>query len=203
MRQRVTARWVGSEVSAAGSFALESLAVLLAIAYLWLAIRESIWCWSAAIASAAIYLVLLARVALYLESALQLFYIGVSVYGWWRWGRAGADLHIRCWRWPRHLAVVAVVAALSVASGALLADYTAAALPYLDSFIAWGSIVTTWMVARKILENWLYWFVIDSVSVYVYLQREMWLTAGLFALYLVLIVAGFRAWRGRMTAAGA
>lgn len=183
--------------------AWEALAVLLAIAYLWLAIRESIWCWAAAIASAAIYLVLLARVALYLESALQLFYIAVSVYGWRHWGRAGAELRIRRWSARRHMAVIAVISAATAASGTLLTACTSAALPYIDSFIAWGSIVTTWMVARKILENWLYWFVIDSLSVYVYLQREMWLTAGLFALYLMLIVAGFRAWRRRMMAAGA
>lgn len=178
--------------------AWEAAAVLLAIAYLWLAIRENVWCWAAGIASSAIYLVLLARVALYLESALQLFYIGVSVYGWRCWGRPATAVRIRSWAAAEHAGAIAVVAVATIISGALLARYTPAALPYVDSFIAWGSIVTTWMVARKILENWLYWFALDSLSVYVYLQRGLWLTAALFVLYLVLIVVGFRAWRRRL-----
>jgi len=67
-------------------------------------------------------------------------------------------------------------------------------MPFLDSFTTWGSILTTWMVARKILENWLYWLVIDSVSIYLYLDRELYLTALLFALYLVIVLFGYRKW---------
>ena len=96
------------------------------------------------------------------------------------------------------MAALAGVLALSAVSGAWLTASTAAALPYLDSFIAWGSILTTWMVARKILENWLYWFVIDSLSIYVYLSRGLLLTAALFGVYLVLVVIGLRTWRRRL-----
>lgn len=168
-----------------------------------LAIRENAWCWVAGIASSAIYLVLLAGAALYMESALQVFYVAVSLYGWWQWGRPRAELPIRTWSAPRHAAALAVIGAATFVTGWLLATRTQAALPYLDAFIAWGSIVTTWMVARKILENWLYWFVIDALSVYVYVTRGLWLTAALFALYLVLIVIGFRAWRRRLREAHA
>jgi nicotinamide mononucleotide transporter len=73
-------------------------------------------------------------------------------------------------------------------------------MPYLDSFTTWGAIVTTWMVARKIIQNWHYWFIIDSVSVYLYTSRGLWLTALLFVLYLVLIVIGYREWRKSMEA---
>jgi nicotinamide mononucleotide transporter len=71
---------------------------------------------------------------------------------------------------------------------------TDAAFPYFDSFTTVAAIVTTYMVARKVLENWLYWFVIDSISVYLYLARGLTLTALLFVLYLVLIVIGWRRW---------
>lgn len=179
----------------------EAAAVLLAIAYLLLAIREDVWCWAAGIASAAIYFVLLARVALYMESALQIFYIGVSVYGWRRWGRPAAELRIRTWGLTQHAGAIAAVAAATFVTGGLLHAWTPAALPYLDAFIAWGSILTTWMVAQKILENWLYWFALDSLCIYVYLERGLPLTAALFALYLVLIVIGFRAWRRHLPAA--
>jgi nicotinamide mononucleotide transporter len=68
-------------------------------------------------------------------------------------------------------------------------------MPYLDSFTTWASVITTWMVARKILENWIYWFVIDSVSIVLYVNRSLHLTAVLFAVYLVIIVFGYRDWR--------
>ncbi len=80
----------------------------------------------------------------------------------------------------------------------MLTAYSQAALPYIDSFTTWGAIVTTWMVTRKILENWIYWFVIDAVSVYLYVSRGLFLTAVLFLIYLVLIVIGYRTWRRDM-----
>jgi len=180
----------------------EITAVLLAVAYLVLAIRQNPWCWAAAVASTAIYLVLLYRASLYMESALQIFYLAMAVYGWWCWTRGGerrgsepAPLAVSTWPLRRHVVAIVSILALSLISGAVLQTYTNAALPFLDSFTTWGAIVTTYLVARKILENWFYWFVIDSVSVYLYASRELYLTAGLFLLYLVLVVVGYRAWR--------
>lgn len=173
----------------------EAAAVALAIAYLVLAIRESAWCWAAGIASSAIYLVLFFHASLYMESVLQLFYGGVSVYGWAHWSRAAAELPVVTWSPRRHALALGLIALLALANGALLSAYTPAALPYLDSLTAWGSVVTTWMVARKVLENWIYWFVIDGLSAGIYASRGLWLTAALFVAYLVLIVIGYRAWR--------
>ena len=161
----------------------ELAAVLLGIAYLLLAMRESLWCWYAAFASTAICLLLFWRVGLLMESALQVYYLGMAVYGWWHWRHGtGPDhtLPITRWNGRQHAAAVAAVVAASLVSGALLASYSSAALPYLDSFTTWGSILTTWMVARKVLQNWHYWFVIDTVSIYLYASQGLWLTAALF-----------------------
>jgi len=179
----------------------EIAAVALAIAYLVLAIRQQIGCWPAAIASTAIYIGLMYEARLYMESALQIFYIAVAVYGWRQWrrgGPGGGPLVVHTWPRARHVVAIAAILTLSAGSGYVLARHTSAALPYLDSFTTWGAIVTTWMVARKLLENWLYWFVIDSVSLYLYVSRGLWLTAALFALYLVLIVIGYRRWRASL-----
>jgi len=176
----------------------EAAAVLLLIAYLLLAIRQNIWCWAAAFAGTCIYLVLMYQARLYMESALQVFYLAMAVYGWRHWrGGAGAHhaLRVTTWALTQHLWAGVGILGLSVASGAALDAWSDAALPYLDSFTTWGAIVTTWMVARKILENWLYWFVIDSVSIYLYVSRELYLTALLFAVYLVLVGFGYFAWR--------
>lgn len=172
--------------------------MLLAIAYLLLAIRQNLACWPAAIVSAGIYTVLMYRAALYMESALQLFYIAMAIYGWWHWSRGGprdSKLPVTDWPLAFNLPPVVTIVMLSLASGYLLDNFSAAAFPYADSFTTWGAIVTTWMVARKVLQNWYYWFVIDSVSVYLYTQRGLYLTALLFMVYLLLIIVGYRAWR--------
>ena len=175
----------------------EAAAVVLGIAYLLLAVRESSWCWYAAFASTGILLVLFWNVNLVMESALQVYYLAMAAYGWWQWqhGSGGqTELAISRWGSRQHLAALCAVLLISAVSGSLLQHYTGAALPYLDSFTTWGSVLTTWMVARKILENWLYWLVIDSVSIYLYLDRELYLTAALFALYLVIVMFGYRKW---------
>jgi nicotinamide mononucleotide transporter len=186
--------------------AWEIAAVLLALAYLVLAIREHVACWLAAIFSTGIYLVLMFRAGLYMESALQVFYIAMAVYGWYSWkhgAEPGEELRVSSWPLQRHVLPVLMILVASTVSGYLLARFTNAAMPYLDSFTTWGAIVSTWMVARKIIQNWHYWFVIDSVSVYLYLGRGLYLTALLFMLYLVLIVIGLQQWKKHLDAAPA
>lgn len=180
---------------------LEILAVALAVAYLLLAIRQQIWCWAAAAVSTLLYLYIMYRANLYMESALQLFYLAMAVYGWQQWRRPGGEgeeLQVSTWTARHHLLAIAAVALLVMVSGELLSRYTDAALPHVDSFTTWGAVVATYMVARKILENWVYWFVIDAVSIGLYLSRELFFTAALFAVYLVLIVIGYRTWRASM-----
>ncbi len=183
--------------------AWEITAVVLALAYLVLAIRENIACWFAAILSTSIYIVLMYKAGLYMESALQLFYIAMAVYGWYSWKHGeGPENKLPVSSWPlnRHVVPLVLILLFTLASGFALSRYSDAAMPYLDSFTTWGAIVTTWMVARKIIQNWHYWFIIDSVSVYLYVSRGLWLTALLFVLYLVLIVIGYREWRKSMDA---
>jgi nicotinamide mononucleotide transporter len=185
---------------------VELLAVALAVAYLLLAIRQNIWCWAAAAVSTLLYLVIMYRASLYMESVLQLFYLGMAFYGWQQWRRGGEDhgeLSVSTWPLRRHALAIAGVLLLVLVSGVLLERFSDAALPFADSLTTWGAVVATYMVARKILENWIYWFVIDSVSVYLYLSRELYFTAALFVAYLVMIVFGYLSWRKSMRGASA
>jgi nicotinamide mononucleotide transporter len=181
---------------------LEGVAVLLAIAYLLLVIRQNILCWPAAFASTVLYLVIFTTARLYMEAALQVFYAAMAVYGWHHW-RSGArdpgSLPIRTWPLRRHVIALLTIGLLTAAFGTVL-GMTSAALPFADSFTTVAALLATWMVARKVLENWWYWFVIDSVSVYLYVNRELWLTAALFCLYLVLIAVGYWQWRDQYQA---
>jgi nicotinamide mononucleotide transporter len=186
------------DTAVAAMSAWEIAAVLLGITYLLLAMRENALCWYAAFASTAIYLVLFWQVDLVMESLLQVYYLGMAVYGWWHWRHGGAqDNALPISRWPpqRHLIVIGSVLVGSALVGFALSRFTDAALPYLDSFTTIGAVITTWMVAHKILENWLYWLVIDAASMWLYIDRGLFLTALLFAVYLVIVVFGFIEWR--------
>jgi len=80
----------------------------------------------------------------------------------------------------------------------LLERYTQAVLPFLDAFTTFGAIITTYMVAKKIIENWIYWFVIDSISIYLFISRELYLTAILFFVYLIIIIFGYMSWKKKL-----
>ena len=179
----------------------EVLAVILAIAYLVLAIRQNIWCWAAAAGSTLLYLFIMYLARLYMESVLQLFYLAMAAYGWYQW-RGGGDeregLKVSTWPLRFHLLAIVSVLLLVFVSGQLLTRYSDAAMPFLDSLTTWGAIVATFMVTRKILENWIYWFFIDAVSIALYINRDLFFTAALFSAYLVMIVIGYRSWRASM-----
>ena len=141
---------------------------------------------------------LFARAALYMQSLLQVFYLVMAVYGFidWRKGRtADGEVVIRSWTPTQHAIVAVAVVVASVVNGWLLAHNTDAAAPYVDSFVTWGSVVTTWMVARRVIENWLYWVVVDAVAAWLYFTQGLLATTLLFVIYLGIVVRGYFVWR--------
>lgn len=176
----------------------EAAAALIGLAYLLLAVRRNLLCWLCAFVSTSIYLVLFARAAWYMQSLLQVFYLAMAVYGFidWRKGRtAEGEVVIRSWTPTWHVTVAIAVVAASAVNGWLLAHYTNAAAPYVDSFVTWGSVVTTWMVARRVIENWLYWVVVDGVAAWLYFSQGLLATTLLFLIYLGIVIRGYFAWR--------
>ena len=176
----------------------EITAVVFAILYLALAIKQNILCWTAWILSSCLYTFVMYSAGLYMEALLQIFYVGMGIYGWHQWlnrNSSKQELSISTWQPAKHASAVTLIFVLAYVSGLLLEKYTAAALPFLDAFTTWGAIVTTYMVANKVLENWIYWFVIDSISIYLFISRGLYFTALLFFLYLFMIVIGYRSWK--------
>lgn len=180
-----------------GTSWIEILAVLLAIAYVLLAIRQSIACWVAAFVSSCLYVWVLFGARLYMESVLNVFYALMAVYGFrqWRTRRHGASLGVSRWPPVRNLLGAAAVVSASAVSWFFLRRYTPAAWPFVDSMVTWASVLATFLVARKVYENWHWWLLIDSASVCLYFTRRLYLTMLLFALYVVLIALGMREWR--------
>jgi len=181
---------------------LEVTAVVFALAYVLLAVRENVLCWLFAFLSTAIYTALFWNVSLLMESALNVYYMAMAVYGWYQWTRGGSNgddqphaLAVRSMSLNQHALVILAITACSLVSGYLLTEHSSAARPYIDSFTTWASVVTTYLVARKYLQNWLYWIVIDTVSIFLYVDRGLNLTALLFVAYVVIATVGYFKWR--------
>ncbi len=176
---------------------VEILAAVLAVAYLVLAIRQNLWCWCAAFVSSCLYVFVLFGARLYMESLLQAFYAAMAVYGYWQWTRGGGGLELKIsrWSWRRNACGVAAVIGLSLVNSYFLRRFTPAAWPFVDSIVTWSSVFATFLVARKVFENWYWWLIIDSVSLCLCFTRRLYLTMLLFALYLVMIFIGMREWR--------
>ena len=176
---------------------IEALAVLFAVTYLLLAVKQDVKCWFAAIISSTLYFFIMYKAGLYMEAWLQIFYIIMAFYGIQQWtvtNNNQSKFIVRSWRWNTHFWVIAIIIILAIITGLLLDKFTNAALPFLDGLTTWGAIITTYMVARRLLENWIYWFVIDMISIYLFLSRGLFLTAILFCIYLVIIFFGYRSW---------
>ena len=176
----------------------ESIAVILALAYLLLAMKQNIWCWSAAFVSSGIYVVVFWHVHLYMEAILNFYYVAMAVYGYWMWTRGGKQHHgvkVTSLSLNTHLMIIVITGLIALIIGYFMANNTDAAFPYLDAMTTCFAIMTTYLVAKKILENWLYWIVINSVSIYLYSSKGLMLTSALFVLYVILAVKGYLEWK--------
>ncbi len=183
-----------TEISAA-----EWVAVVFALAYLLLAIRQNALCWPASIVSASIFMVLFWRSGLVMQACLQVFFVGMGLYGWWAWRRGGegAQRELQVTRWPLrwHLAALAIVAVVGIVNGRWNAGAGGGLVPYVDALTAWVSVFATWLVARKVLENWLYWIVTDVVAAGLYFSQGLRATTVLFVIYSMMAVRGYLMWR--------
>ena len=176
---------------------IEPAAVVLAIAYLLLAIKQNISCWFAAFFSSLLYFFVMYSAGLYMEAGLQIFYCVMAVYGWTQWRVSLPDnkkFLVKTWNRNQHIKAISLIFLLALASGWMLEKFTNAALPFIDSLTTWGAIVTTYMVAKRLLENWIYWFAIDTISVFLFYSRGLFLTSILFFVYLIIIYFGYKSW---------
>jgi nicotinamide mononucleotide transporter len=176
---------------------VEIVAAVLAVVYLVLAIEQRLSCWAAAFVSSCLYVWVLFGARLYMESLLNAFFAAMAVYGYWQWKRGVRGNPLRVSRWPLsfHALGLAAVILLSIVTSFFLRRFTPAAWPFMDSLVTWASVFATFLVARKVYENWHWWLVIDSVSVCLYFTRHLYVTMALFVLYLFMIVLGLREWR--------
>ncbi|CAM3659505.1 nicotinamide riboside transporter PnuC [Rheinheimera salexigens] len=196
---------------------VELVATLLALAYVILALKQSLWCWPAALLSTILFTQVMWQSALLSDAILQMYYAGMAIYGWWRWqqlkqsAKISANLNGKSntnnntniaeqapvyeWAWQRHVRLIIITALAGLGLGYVMAGYTQADFAYLDAQTTAFSVMATWLVTRKLVSNWLYWVVIDAVSIYVYAQKHLYFLTGLFMLYTIIAIVGYFAWR--------
>lgn len=187
---------MGKENSNNMFIALEIFAVIFALLYLFLAMKQHIACWYAAFISTLIYIIIYWDVSLYMESLLNFYYLLMAIYGWINWNKKSQidKNYVISWSYQNHIVVILLILILTVISGFSL-QKTDAVYPYLDSFTTWASVITTFMVAQKILSNWIFWIIINSVAIFLNFDRELYLTVILLMTYQVMSIYGYYQWR--------
>lgn len=180
--------------------AWESIAALLGVAYIILAAKESKWCWPFAFANTLIYTVLFWEGQLPMQALLNLYYMGMAIYGYILWRKHvdnESDVLITSWSFSKQVLFLLVGTILSLVTAYFLEKTATSQSPYLDASVTIFSIMNTWLLARKILQNWMYWIIIDSAAIMLYIQTEYYATAALFVLYTILALVGAINWQKR------
>lgn len=178
---------------------VEVLGVFFSILYLYFSIRQNILLWPMGIISALLYMVVFYQSKFYADMGLNGYYVVISIYGWiiWKQGSSNSEkgLPIRRVNLKLALILLTITVAAFLGIGEVLARYTDSPIPYWDAFTTAVSFTATWMLARKILEHWILWVIVDTVSMGLYLYRGLYPTLVLFAIYTTMAVVGFIEWK--------
>jgi len=176
----------------------EVFAAVLGIGYVILAARESQWCWPLAFISTLVYTILFWEGQLPMQALMNFYYMAMAIYGyllWRRHGNAEDNLSITSWSIIHQLQFIIVGGFITYAVGLYLTQSAISQSPYLDAGVTVFSVMNTWLMAKKVLQNWLYWIVIDSAAIVLYAQNGYYATIVMYSVYLILSVIGFISWQ--------
>ncbi len=180
---------------------IELAAAFVGLVGVYLGVRQNVWSWPLGIANVALYFFVFLDAKLYADMGLQVVYLVLSIYGWYEWlygGPQRTTLPVSRTSARHAVVLVALGAGGAWLTGAVLHRHTDAALPYLDSVVTSTSLVAQWMMTRKMLECWIVWVAVDVVYVGMFIYKALYITAGLYAVFCVLAVLGYRQWKASM-----
>lgn len=179
---------------------IEVLGAVTGIIFLYLEIKENIWLWPFGIATSALYIYIFFVSKFYADMGLQFYYLAISLYGWWHWlyggNREGKDA-LPISRISVKLAAVLLVVSIAIFAiiAYVLINFTDSPVPYGDAFTTALSVVATWMLARKILEMWWVWVLVNAVAMGLYIYKGLYPTSVLFFLYFSMSIVGYLQWK--------
>lgn len=180
---------------------IEVLGVITSLVYLYFSVRQIIWLWPFGIISSALFILIFFNGKFYADMGLQVYYVGVSIYGWIYWSRGGISRNeksgLPVCRISRQLALVLSATGIVIMLGIvyILKNYTDSDVPWGDGFTTAGSIIATWMLARKMLEHWLVWIFVDSVAAGLYFYKGLYPSFLLYLIFTFIAVIGYFQWK--------
>ena len=179
---------------------IELLGLIFGLLYIILSIKQNIWCWPVGFITSALYIYVFFVSKFYADMGLQVYYLLVSIYGWYNWmfgarSKKQDDLKISKIKLKLGIYLIIVTILLFGVIAFILVNYTDSELPYWDSFTTAASFVATWMLAKKIIEHWIIWVVVDFVSLGLYIYKGLYPTVILFAVYSLLAILGYIEWK--------
>jgi nicotinamide mononucleotide transporter len=182
---------------------IEILGVITSLIYLYFSVRQQIWLWPFGIVSSALFIYIFYMNRFYADMSLQGYYLLISIYGWYNWsmGKRRNDsgkLPVTRIKLLTAIILLIIFVLLWIFIAVLLIHFTDSDVPWGDAFTTAGSIVATWMLARKILEHWIIWIIVDAVSAGLYLFKDMYPTVILYFIFTVIAVIGFYKWKSDM-----
>ena len=172
------------------------------ILYIILAAKENVWCWLAASISVCLYMYINYDLGYYSQAVLQIFYLFMAIYGYVMWNKLDPE-RIKEWSAKKHLFIIFIGAIITFIIGFILTEYVEdSEQPLLDSLTTVFSVFACYMVAKKVLGNWLYWIVIDSLIIYLYYIQGEFILALQFLVYIIIAVYGYFSWMQKMKTNG-
>ncbi|MEI8114949.1 MAG: nicotinamide riboside transporter PnuC [Bacteroidia bacterium] len=179
---------------------IELLGAILGVVYVFFSIRQNILTWPVGLLSSILYVWIFFNSKLYADMGLQMYYVFISIYGWYEWLKGNQDnarekLEVN--RLNLKLGILLIVISLIIFGmiWLILINYTDSQVPVADSLATSLSIVATWMLARKILEHWLVWIFVDAFSIGLFIYKGLLPTVILFVVYTIMAVVGFVEWK--------
>ena len=179
---------------------IELLGAILGIAFIFFSIKQNILTWPTGLATSILYIIVFFESKFYADMGLQVYYVGISIYGWYYWikGKKSENSNtvlVRQTNKNLWLKLIAIALLLYFAILIILLSFTDSDVPFMDSFTTALSIIATWMLAKKYIEQWLIWIFVDIISAGLYIYKELWATVILFAVYTVMAFLGYIEWR--------
>ena len=178
---------------------IELLGAILGILYIFFSIRQNILTWPTGLLTSVLYTIVFFQSKFYADMGLQVYYIGISIYGWYFWLKGAKSKNsktIPVRKLTKKLTYKLIITSLLIYVVLLfiLLNFTDSDVPFMDSFTTALSIVATWMLAKKYIEHWLIWIFVDLFSSGLYVYKNLWPTVILFMIYTVMAILGYFEW---------
>lgn len=183
---------------------IEISGTILGVIYVFLSIKQNILTWLTGLVTSVLYIYVFFNAKFYADMALQVYYVWISIYGWWLWAK-GSNINEHKQQLkvsslsPRLTRVLSIVSVILWTGIYFVLKYlTDSPVPFGDSFTTALSIVATWMLARKIIEHWIVWVIVDFVSLLLYIYKGLYPTSVMFVVYTGAAIWGYVEWRKQL-----